>query len=309
MEKLRLWLYKHDLGRSGLRWRWASFVHKTRLRFQKNHFKYRVSIAAIIKNEGPYLNEWIDYHLAAGFDHFYLFDNESADETETILSPYVSKDVVTKIPFPGRGVQLAAYNYACERFGSETALMAFIDADEFFVPSEPFLKERVADLIIRNIGKASGLAVNWVHFGNSNQETQKPGWVIDRFRYRSRVPSHPIKTIVIPSHVYSWESPHYPRFYKGFFKVDCGGEIVRGSDIENPLFAWPLHLNHYATKSTEEWIARKQKGIADNSWDPPSLSDLPWETFNRVNCNDVYDDSAGRYYRNMSGSDSQASNN
>ncbi|MBR0260666.1 MAG: glycosyltransferase family 2 protein [Selenomonadaceae bacterium] len=45
----------------------------------KNLFLYDLAIVAILKNEGRYLKEWLDYHLSAGVDHFYLYDNDSTD--------------------------------------------------------------------------------------------------------------------------------------------------------------------------------------------------------------------------------------
>lgn len=36
---------------------------------------YKFSIASIIKNESPYILEWIAYHLSIGVEHFYIADN------------------------------------------------------------------------------------------------------------------------------------------------------------------------------------------------------------------------------------------
>lgn len=44
-----------------------------------------LSICAVIKNEGPYLEEWIEFHRIQGVEHFYLYDNGSADQTKDIL--------------------------------------------------------------------------------------------------------------------------------------------------------------------------------------------------------------------------------
>ena len=45
----------------------------------KNLFPYELAIVAIFKDEAPYLREWLDYHLLAGVEHFYLYSNESSD--------------------------------------------------------------------------------------------------------------------------------------------------------------------------------------------------------------------------------------
>ena len=40
----------------------------------------RLAIGAIVKNEGPYLLEWIAFHRVVGVDRFFIADNASTDE-------------------------------------------------------------------------------------------------------------------------------------------------------------------------------------------------------------------------------------
>ena len=41
--------------------------------------KVTLAIAAIFRDEAPYLKEWIEFHRAVGVERFYLFDNLSTD--------------------------------------------------------------------------------------------------------------------------------------------------------------------------------------------------------------------------------------
>ena len=102
----------------------------------KDLFLHDLSIAAILKNEGHYLKEWLDYHLLAGVDHFYLYDNDSPDNQAEVAKPYVEAGLVDYIPFPGDGVstQLRFYNDAIKRFRFQNRYLAFIDCDEFIYP-------------------------------------------------------------------------------------------------------------------------------------------------------------------------------
>ena len=75
-------------------------------------FKYSLAISAIMKNEGAYLDEWIKYHICAGVEKFYLYDNESSDNTHEILEPYIKSGIVELKYFPGKTKQLAAYRDA-----------------------------------------------------------------------------------------------------------------------------------------------------------------------------------------------------
>lgn len=62
-----------------------------------------------MKNEKPYLKEWLEYHLLQGVEQFYLCDNGSTDGTDAYLEPYVAKGVITYIPLPGVDKQAECY--------------------------------------------------------------------------------------------------------------------------------------------------------------------------------------------------------
>ena len=51
-----------------------------------------------LKNEAPWLKEWIDYHHnILGATRFYLYNNESTDHYQKILAPYIKKGLVELI--------------------------------------------------------------------------------------------------------------------------------------------------------------------------------------------------------------------
>ena len=46
-----------------------------------------VAACARVRNEGPYLREWLEFHLLTGMSHFYIFDDASSDNTRDVLGP------------------------------------------------------------------------------------------------------------------------------------------------------------------------------------------------------------------------------
>lgn len=100
----------------------------------KDLFLHNLAIVAILKNEGSYLKEWLDYHLLAGVDHFYLYDNESPDNQAEVAKSYVEAGLVDYFSLPGKSMQFVAYNDALKRFKFQNRYMAFIDGDEFIYP-------------------------------------------------------------------------------------------------------------------------------------------------------------------------------
>ena len=57
-------------------------------------FPYDLAICAIIRNEGKFIREWIEWHVMMGVSKFYLYDNDSDDDTASVLRPYVQKGLV-----------------------------------------------------------------------------------------------------------------------------------------------------------------------------------------------------------------------
>ena len=103
---------------------------------QPEHY---LSVAACVKNEGRYLREWIEYHLWAGVEHFYIYDNGSTDNTKDVLEPYLQRGIVTRhywVGKPSSKNQIAMYNDAVVRYKHCTRWLAIIDADEFITLSE-----------------------------------------------------------------------------------------------------------------------------------------------------------------------------
>lgn len=62
---------------------------------------FRLVACTMLRNEAAYVREWIVYHLLVGVEHFYLYDNDSTDNTAEVLAPFVAKGVVTYRRWPG----------------------------------------------------------------------------------------------------------------------------------------------------------------------------------------------------------------
>ena len=51
-------------------------------------YKYFLCCCMTMKNEGKFLNEWLDHYISEGVEHFYLIDNGSTDNTPEIVKQY-----------------------------------------------------------------------------------------------------------------------------------------------------------------------------------------------------------------------------
>ena len=251
-------------------------------------FKYNLSLLICVRDESKNIAEWLEYHLLQGVEHFYIYDNDSEDDTRQVLLPYVERGLVSLIPFHGRGQQVAMYRDGIKKFRDETRWLGIIDCDEFF-----FLQngQKLADFI-REYEDFSQLLVHWVFYGSSGRRERGEGLVIERFRMHAQKPSNLTKSILNPrkvlvvgvhaSHVIGdscketkKKVPH--RYDNGIL---CYGEGAPVADL--------IRINHYCIKSYEEFMEKRARGDVIVSQGGPSAK-CSDEFFQSVDCNDVTD--------------------
>ena len=97
-------------------------------------YKYQTTLVLIFKDEAPFLQEWLTYHLTLGIDHFYLYQNNSTDNYMEVLSPYIKSGIVTLNEWPDNPGQNTAYMHWYKHYRTETKWVSFLDIDEFICP-------------------------------------------------------------------------------------------------------------------------------------------------------------------------------
>ena len=142
----------------------------------------RLAICAIFKNEAAFLLEWIAYHRVVGFDHFYLYDNDSTDGGTDLIRQSSLARHVTVTQWPPRPGQLSAYRHFINHHAQACDWVAFIDLDEFLLP----LQERSVRSLLDRIPSASAMLVQWRVFGPSGWERRPEGFVIDNYTMRGQ---------------------------------------------------------------------------------------------------------------------------
>ena len=232
----------------------------------KDLFMYGLAAVTIVKNEAPYIKEWLDYHLLAGIDHFLIYDNESSDNLQELLQPYVEKRLVTLIHYPKTHSQLTAYNDAVRYFKYYCRQMVFLDVDEFIFPQEGKTILEVTDEIISD--NVAGLAVNLHTYGSNNYETADYSvGVLERFTRRAednwtpienKIPygNATVKTIADPRRLKMFvDNPYVPEYFEDYYAVNENLEVVE-KFFNVPVTANKIVVNYYGTKSREEYAER-----------------------------------------------------
>jgi hypothetical protein len=231
---------------------------------------FGIVIVCIVKDEASYLEEWIAYHTALGVGHVLIYDNGSTDGSSELLERYQNHGLVTRIDWPLRGGQLGAYNHALRFFGGVADWLAFFDVDEFLVP---LLDEDIPAFLAR-FEDAAVVRVPRLEFGFSGHRTPPDGLAIDAYTQVANVldldPDLPprVKSIVRPGAV-SAVDIHLA------FPADAPGPGVPTETVEEAVRG-VAQLNHYYTRSFEEFEAKRFRGSATGRIDRAAVPfDVP----------------------------------
>jgi hypothetical protein len=206
-----------------------------------------LAVCAIYKDEGPYLREWVEFHRLVGVDRFFLYDNRSEDEHREALAPAVDDGVVDVRDWPLHPGQMPAYRDCLESHREDARWIAFLDIDEFlFSPTGRPVSE-----ILPEFEQWPGVVVNRPAFGPGGHSTKPPGLVIENYLWRGTA-GNTIKTIVDPRRVVESTTPHTFVYEGGALPVDENKNPVGGHRTEEVSISL-LRVNHYHTKSEQEW--------------------------------------------------------
>lgn len=258
-----------------------------------------VVVCAIAKHEDPYIDEWIQYHLKLGVNHIYIYDNHYVSHYHNLAADYGGR--VTVLHLPGHCMQMVAYYHFLGYARSLPSPMrpewvAFIDVDEFIVIRSVVPEGSVSSPIhslLNAVGPTEGgLGLNWVLFGNNDQETYDSSrGVLERFTRRQIGVNPHIKSIVRLDDIRQMVSPHHAEYIgTGVGAHDCDGVPITGPYHPNGNDRVAC-IHHYFTKSTEEFQWKCQRGRADISEYRTFETD-----FHRHNFNDIEDATAWEFW-------------
>lgn len=248
-----------------------SMLYEIFLKIDHPHYiekKYTVSICGIFKNEGLYLKEWIEYHHLIGVQHFYLYNNNSSDNYKEILEPYVRDGIVTLVEFPYDQAQMKAYMECLKNYSHESNWIGFIDIDEFVVPLK---NNNILDVLNRFKTSRGSVLFYWKMFGAGGYMSRDVrGLVSEDFIVAAPKHSDIGKCFYNTLFDFDFLSKrnhnglHHLLWtkYKLFPlpPVDIWGNFVFSDCVPNPKGEFEVQINHYATKSYDEFKMKKNKG-------------------------------------------------
>ena len=179
-----------------------------------------------LRNEGPFLLEWIAYHRLIGVTDFLIFSNDCDDGSDLLLSKLESHGIVRHIDHKvqsGESVQWQAIKRVSkERLTDQYDWVMFTDIDEY--PVIHVGEHRFADVLSAIPEESDALVMPWRLFGANGCNAFVDLPVTGQFM-RSAPPNlyHPIAG----------------RFFKTIFRP----HKFRKCGIHRPKRKWPLKAN------------------------------------------------------------------
>lgn len=269
----------------------------------------RIALVATMRNEGPFVVEWLAYHRLIGFTEMWVASNDCEDGSPDLLDALAAQGLLTHVrcaPRPDQKAQIVAYEAIAARLADDWPdWLMVLDGDEFL--NVHVGDGRVTDLIAA-VGDATAAMVNWRVFGSAGERQWSGDGVMRRFTRaatRDHGVNRPYKTLFRGAEAYHGPLlPHGPGFAKeeavGRIRpVDGGGHplpehYARSAEFlqsEPGTVDWGLaQVNHYNTRSWQDYLAKQARGGGQgpDRWD----RDGNWPVFDR---NEEEDVSIGRH--------------
>ncbi len=239
------------------------FLRSCKLIKTDSKIKRDVLILTIVKDEGLYLEEWIQYHINRGVKGFIIYDNESADDTKKIIDKYKEKIDIDYTYWKGKSQQKKAYQDAADRYKNRPVWLLTIDADEFIVPVADI---SITDWVNQLPKDVSQVLIGWLIYGSNGHINRPKGLVIEN--YSRHAPYDYIsdyKSLVRPDTIVNAFSPHM--FMVVGKTIDESGErkwyypyfsLIGSKPAPRNIF----RINHYYNKSLEDLEAKIKRGDA-----------------------------------------------
>lgn len=236
-----------------------------------------------MKNEGPFILEWVAHNRAIGADDIVVFSNDCTDGSDALLNRLHEMEVVQHFDNTS-STNAAPQRRAYRRFmkmqiAGEGDWIIPIDADEF-------INVRTGNHTLRALTEAlpeaRTLSMTWRLFGNAGVVSYSEGFLTDQFvraaADNTRRPSQAwgIKTMFqggVWEHigVHRPKRPAVSEFSETYW--------YNGSGKPMPERYWEggwrsgydsvgydlVQLNHYALKSCESYLVKKARGRAHHA--------------------------------------------
>lgn len=257
----------------------------------------RITSITPMKNEAPFILEWVAYHRLIGVNDILVFSNDCTDGTDLMLERldemglirhYANPCMAMQKPKPH--LQVIRYINSSERLRRSDWVVS-LDVDEFIRVNAG--KGHLDDLF-NAVPDANMICMNQLNFGHGGVETYEDELLMKQFHYcwdytspyHNRINRRGVKTIThASSKPRAWHN-HSPIFHpKEAANVHCvngNGVRLEGENfekdiksIQSPDYGFDLvQLNHYALRARDTFLLKVHRGNANHTNSEKSAKEI-----------------------------------
>lgn len=212
----------------------------------------KTCICTLMKNGHEYLDEWLTYHFNLGIDMIYIYEDYTSKSHEDICIKYPNvrlESVSTMIESNGQthSRQVQLWNSFMLKYQNDFDWVAFIDLDEFIMLEDGLnLKS-----FLSNYSDCTGLFMFWKIFKSDGRIDNPHTPLLETYKTEFEPP--------IPARI------KFP--FKSFVNLNMCRHMICNHEVEYGVNVYKEHnckdviydkiwLNHYFTRSWEEWSER-----------------------------------------------------
>ena len=229
-----------------------------------------------MKNEGPYILEWLAFHRVIGFSDFLIYTNDCEDGTVEILDRLTELGLVQHEPNEVllRGPHKSALKYAMAHpMTAEADWIYIADIDEY-------MNVKVGDgsvqALIASEPDADAIPVTWRLFSHDGMIEYEDISLLERMTDAERGLDNGggekrfVKSLFRQSAAVERFGLHGPRVFEGqdIRWVQPGGRVLGPDDnLTRPATEYgyeTAQVNHYAVRSLDGYLVKKDRGRANH---------------------------------------------
>ena len=261
----------------------------------------QITAVTCVKNEGPFLLEWIAFNKLIGVTDFLFYSNDCTDGTDALLDALAARGLLVHLPNPakGRNYQMEALKDARKQpvvGGADWVWVA--DVDEFL---NIHTGSGSIPELIAACGDPQAISVHFQFFANHGVETFEDQPVIAQFEHSHNPDiwtdqtAIEVKTLTRKDFPVQYFGAHRPFIRKKLAKnklptwTDGSGRPVprqfRDAANKNRMRKFPARgarafatLNHYALRSLDSYLVKNDRG--DVNREHRSFDDSYWRERN-----------------------------
>lgn len=268
-----------------------NLIHWEPVQQPKDKKLKKVAICAIGRMENRYAKEFVEHYKRLGVSKMFIYDNWMTGDKEKlkdVLKGY--GDLVEVIDYHDREMaQMSAFNDCYRQHGHEYGWIGFLDFDEFLEFAD---KTMDVERYFSQFEDKDCVLLNWrvmtdnglTHYEDKplSKRFTEPMELDRHVKFSSQPENNHVKAFVRGGlQGVAFAIPHFPEVPTLRCVNDKGDAVAQaGMNPYDHTAAW---INHYHTKTAEEFVEKVKRGFPDRPKDNDIYQKRAVEYFFKIN--------------------------